>query len=171
MQGRTTSFAIMGSGGVEGYLGGRLARAGYPVTLIARGAHLEAIKASGLSAEGSEEAFRVDVPATFDPREIGEVDFVLFSVKLQDTEQAARAYVHLDGDTVAERLAFVGSLPCEVRASMAMSLAQVRRLELPWLSGAVVRLGSELGVDTPANRFIYTALSLPVEGEAARAER
>ena len=44
-------IAIMGSGGLGGYYGGKLARAGEDVTFIARGAHLEAIRADGLTVK------------------------------------------------------------------------------------------------------------------------
>lgn len=40
-------FAILGSGAVGGYYGAKLARAGQDVTFVARGAHLEAIRARG----------------------------------------------------------------------------------------------------------------------------
>lgn len=311
MSEKTTSFAIMGSGGVGGYFGARLARAGYPVTLIARGEHLAAIRKHGLSIEGPDESFTEKVRATDDPADIGPVDYVLFSVKLWDTEQAGRACrpligtdtavvslqngvdsepmlasilgaehvmggvaelsavieapgrirkfspfhlarfgemsgersaravrleqclaaagidadlsddieaaiwkkfimlagmsamtvltrmpigavredpdtramlqeimaeamavarargISLPDDLVADRLCFIDGFPYEVRASMAMDLANGRRLELPWLSGAVVRLGGELGVETPANRFVATALKLHVDGTPA----
>ncbi|MCZ7596962.1 MAG: 2-dehydropantoate 2-reductase [Gammaproteobacteria bacterium] len=307
----TTSFAIMGSGGVGGYFGARLARAGYPVTMIARGEHLAAMRRHGLSIEGPDESFTEKVRATDDPADVGPVDYVLFSVKLWDTEQAARACrpligpdtavvslqngvdsepmvasilgakhvmggvaelsavieapgrirkfspfhlarfgemlgersaravrleqclaaagidadlsddieaaiwkkfimlvgmsamtavtrmpigavredadtramlqeimaeamavarargISLADDLVADRLRFIDGFPYEVRASMAMDLANGRRLELPWLSGAVVRLGNELGVATPANRFVTTALKLHINGAAA----
>ena len=41
-------IAIVGSGGVGGYFGGRLAAAGADVTFLARGAHLEAMRTRGL---------------------------------------------------------------------------------------------------------------------------
>ena len=41
-------IAVMGAGGVGGYFGGMLAKAGHDVTFIARGDHLRAIKSSGL---------------------------------------------------------------------------------------------------------------------------
>jgi len=41
-------IAVVGSGGVGGYFGGRLAAAGADVTFVARGAHLEAMRAHGL---------------------------------------------------------------------------------------------------------------------------
>ena len=41
-------IAVMGSGGLGGLYGGRLAHAGYDVTFIARGAHMLAMKEQGL---------------------------------------------------------------------------------------------------------------------------
>lgn len=298
-------FAIMGSGGVGAYFGACLARAGVETWFLARGAHLEAMRAGGLrieEADGSVETHPVN--ATDDPAEIGAVDFVLFCVKLWDTAEAGAAcrpmlgahtavvslqngvnaedelsallgadhvmggvaeifatieapglikrvspfarlrFGELDGslsprsqrlaaalsvpgievdhrtdinvalwnkfllligvsattaitrqpigavrgdpDTrmlleqvmtevlalaqasgipladgiVAERMALIDAMPADMRASMAHDLAHGRRLELPWLSGAVVRRGREVGVPTPANGFVFAALKL-----------
>jgi 2-dehydropantoate 2-reductase len=52
----------------------------------------------------------------------------------------------------------------EVKASQTNDLEAGRRLELPWLSGAVVRMGQDLGVPTPTHRFICAALAPFVEG-------
>ena len=83
-------IAIMGSGGLGGYYGGMLARAGEDVTFIARGAHLEAIRSDGLTVKlPSGEEFNLDAKATDDPGEIGPVDLVLFCVKTYDTDAAA----------------------------------------------------------------------------------
>ncbi len=83
-------IAIMGSGGLGGYFGGMLARAGEDVTFIARGAHLEAITADGLTVKlPSAEEFTIDAKATNDPSAIGPVDLVLFCVKTYDTDAAA----------------------------------------------------------------------------------
>ncbi len=46
-------IAMMGSGGVGGFFGGRLANAGYDVSFIARGAHLEAMRRDGLTIENA----------------------------------------------------------------------------------------------------------------------
>ncbi len=81
-------IAIMGSGGVGGYFGGRLARAGEDVTFIARGAHLEAIRKNGLQVKSVAGDFHVHAKATDDPREVGPVDLALFCVKAYDTETA-----------------------------------------------------------------------------------
>jgi 2-dehydropantoate 2-reductase len=84
---------VMGSGGVGGFYGGRLARAGCDVTFVARGAHLAALRSRGLTIES---AARGDihlpvVKVTDDPAGTGPVDLVLIAVKLWDSEAAARA--------------------------------------------------------------------------------
>jgi 2-dehydropantoate 2-reductase len=309
MQPSKPSFAIMGSGGVGGYFGAKLAKSGFETTLMARGTHLQAMQRTGLRVQSADEHFCVQVNATDDARDIGTVDFVLFAVKLWDTEIAAQAcrpligvntgivslqngisseqtlasilgarhviggvaeisawiaepglisrisdraliqFGELDDDhhsarcerlakalaqagiqtdhssditlaiwnkfvfltglsamtaltrhpigkvraepatralltqimgealrvaqassvlisdaVVAERLHFIDCLPAQTRASMAVDLAAGRRLELPWLSGTVVRKGTELGIPTPANTFVCQALNLDVKG-------
>jgi 2-dehydropantoate 2-reductase len=84
---------VMGSGGVGGFYGGRLAHAGYDVTFVARGAHLEAMRAHGLVIESKAQGdIRLaQVKVTDDPASVGPVDLVLIAVKLWDTETAARA--------------------------------------------------------------------------------
>jgi ketopantoate reductase len=85
-------IAIMGSGGVGGYFGARLAKGGADVTFIARGAHLAAMRTNGLAIDSAHEPLHLPkVNATDNPRTIGPVDMVLFSVKLWDTESAARS--------------------------------------------------------------------------------
>ena len=56
--------------------------------------------------------------------------------------------------------------PPQSKSSMLEDLERGRRLELPWLSGAVLRLGRELGVETPIHRFITTVLSPLANGSA-----
>jgi len=59
---------VMGSGGVGGYFGAKLARAGGGVTFIARGAHLNAIRAHGLKIKSRVEGeFVVTAPVNDDP--------------------------------------------------------------------------------------------------------
>jgi 2-dehydropantoate 2-reductase len=85
-------IAMMGSGGVGGFFGGRLAHAGYDVSFIARGAHLAAMRERGLVIESQAHGdIRVpSVRATDDPASIGPVDLVILSVKLWDTDSAIR---------------------------------------------------------------------------------
>ena len=82
---------VMGSGGTGGYFGGLLARAGEDVTFVARGAHLEAIRAKGLAVRSRLVGdFTVTARATDDPGDGGVADLVLFCVKAYDTESAAQ---------------------------------------------------------------------------------
>ncbi len=81
-------IAIMGSGGLGGYFGARLCGGGSEVHFIARGRHLEAIRAEGLRIEGPAPMVVNPANATDDPRTIGVVDFVLVCVKLWDTDEA-----------------------------------------------------------------------------------
>ncbi|MBI3457168.1 MAG: 2-dehydropantoate 2-reductase [Candidatus Rokubacteria bacterium] len=88
-------IAVMGAGGMGGYFGGRLARAGEAVAFVARGEHLRAIQGRGLTVRSVAGDFSVTALATDDPRRvpelIGPVDLVLFCVKSYDTEGAAEA--------------------------------------------------------------------------------
>ena len=86
-------ISVMGSGGLGGLYGGRLAHAGYDVTFIARGAHMSAMKEQGLLIENEEQGeVRVARPnVTDDPAAVGVVDYVLLAVKLWDTDAAVNA--------------------------------------------------------------------------------
>lgn len=96
-------ISVMGSGGVGGFYGGRLAHAGCDVTFVARGAHLEAMRENGLlienEAQGDIHLPKVNV--TDDPATIGPVDLVIIAVKLWDTEAAARAIRPIVGPRTA----------------------------------------------------------------------
>jgi 2-dehydropantoate 2-reductase len=302
-------IAIMGTGGVGGYLGVRLGASGQDVAFIARGSHLAAMREHGLALESAlGHATLHPVQASDDPAAIGPVDVVLLTVKLYDVEAAAQAarpllgpdtavvtlqngvespamvgrilgephvvggvaqiaavigapgrirhtgieprfiFGEMDGRrtprvealagalaaagvgheispaievdlwrkmvflstlsgltaltrlpigrlrsvpatrallrTCLEEAAAVGrargvALPAEAaevalsfmdrlpesnRSSMLDDLERGRRLELPWLSGAIVRLGEEAGVPTPTHRFIASALEPHVGG-------
>jgi 2-dehydropantoate 2-reductase len=81
---------VMGAGGTGGYFGARLARAGEDVTFVARGAHLDAMRATGLAVRSQLVGdFVVPARATDDPAAGGIADLVLFCVKAYDTEAAA----------------------------------------------------------------------------------
>jgi 2-dehydropantoate 2-reductase len=301
-------IAIVGSGGVGGYFGGRLAATGTDVTFLARGAHLEAMRAHGLRIDSPKgNVHLANVKAESDPAAVGPVDVVFFAVKLYDTESALSLLPPLVGprtvvvgfqngvETVGTLTRAVGAshtaggvsyvsaviaepgvirhtamdhlifgmpdgspspqleslleacrpagfqvtlsrditvdvwtkfvrisvfsamtavtrspigvivndpellemlkaaaretlavahakgvqvsgtidedvavaykaLPPQAKASMLEDLERGRRIELPWLSGAVVRLGREVGVPTPIHSFISTVLNPYVDG-------
>jgi 2-dehydropantoate 2-reductase len=83
---------IVGAGGVGGYFGAKLARGGVPVTMLARGAHLAAIKRDGLRVRSAVDGESVaPVTAVGDVAGQPAADIVLFCVKSFDTETAAAA--------------------------------------------------------------------------------
>src|SRR6266511_2197753 len=84
-------LAVVGTGGVGAYIGGRLARAGADVHFLARGEHLAALRERGLRVRSILGDFALPVDATDDSNEIGPCDLVLFCVKSFDTETAAAA--------------------------------------------------------------------------------
>ena len=95
-------IAVMAAGGVGGYFGARLVKAGHDVTFIARGAHLAAIRETGLKIDSDIETLHVaDAQATDDPAEIGPVDVVMFAVKLWDMEASAAACAPMLGPETA----------------------------------------------------------------------
>jgi len=303
-------IAVFGTGGVGGYFGGKLAKAGSEVHFIARGRHLEAIRRHGLAIESALGDFTLKpAQATDDPASVGPVDFAIVAVKLYDTDDAAKAMrplvghgttvislqngvtandtltgafgrarliggscsiaavigrpgvirhtgtmasmafgewdgkrssrveslleacrkagidatladdidaviwskfiflsafsgitctmrlpigpiradpetralhrraieeafavarrkgIKLPDDLVERRMAFTDGLPAEMYASMYHDLAAGRRLELKWLSGAVVEMGRALGVPTPVQESYWLALKLHADGK------
>jgi 2-dehydropantoate 2-reductase len=85
-------IAVYGSGGVGGYFGGRLARAGEDVVFIARGDHLQAMLSHGLRVDSTTGNFVIKpVQATDDPAQAGTVDVVLLGVKAWQIPDAAQA--------------------------------------------------------------------------------
>jgi len=82
-------IAAIGAGGVGGYFGARLQQAGEEVHFLARGRHLQAIRANGLKLESPLGSATLKVQVHERPDEIGPVDVVLFAVKLWDTDAAA----------------------------------------------------------------------------------
>lgn len=91
-------IAIMGTGGVGGFFGAKLAQHN-DVHFIARGAHLAAMREHGLQLTGANGNFHVNpAQATADPASVGVVDLVLFCVKLYDTESAAAAIRPMMGE-------------------------------------------------------------------------
>ncbi|MDH3701840.1 MAG: 2-dehydropantoate 2-reductase [Alphaproteobacteria bacterium] len=301
-------IAVLGVGGVGGPIGAALAVAGHDVTLIARGAHLDAIRKDGLRIDGAKDVHAHPVRATDTPASVGPVDAVLLAVKAWAVEEAGAlilpmlrdgtavialqngveaedrlgrligpehvmggiaeiaAAIHapsvirqvsdytrirfgemdgsdsprgralddafratgieseftrtiertiwtkflmlaavsgltsatrgtfgavrsdpdtrallcaavaevaavgvakgvaLDDDCVDRTMAWIDTLPAQGRASMATDLDRGNRLELPWLSGAVVRLGGDLGVPTPVHGFICAVLKFHQDG-------
>jgi 2-dehydropantoate 2-reductase len=81
-------IAVIGAGAVGGYYGARLAQAGHDVTLIARGANLEAIHANGFRVRTAGGVLAAQVRAEADPSRVGPVDLVLVAVKTYSSRDA-----------------------------------------------------------------------------------
>ena len=95
-------IATVATGGIGGFLAVKLGLRGHQVATIARGAHLEAISKNGLVLEAPNGKFTVHPwIATDNPEQVGEVDAIIFGVKGDDLERAARACLPMLGaDTV-----------------------------------------------------------------------
>jgi len=82
-------IAVVGAGGVGGYFGARLAASGQDVWFVARGAHLEAMRSSGLQVlSGNSDVLVRPAQASANPGEVGVCDLVMIAVKLWSTREA-----------------------------------------------------------------------------------
>ena len=72
--------------------------------------------------------------------------------------------VALPEDFADNRLAFADGLPAQMTSSMHNDLERGNRLEVPWLSGAVVELGRKAGVATPVHRAVADILAVHADG-------
>jgi 2-dehydropantoate 2-reductase len=91
------------------------------------------------------------------------LDMVQTAIREVMTVGRARG-VQLDDSVLTEAVQMMRTMPDGSKSSMLEDLERGRTLELPWLSGAVVRLGREAGVATPIHQFIATALGPWVNG-------
>ena len=114
-------IGVLGAGGVGGYDGAVLARAGNEVRLLARGAHLEAIRRDGLRVQEPDGSSWVARPtATDDPAALRGVELVLVTVKAYDLDaigpiaadlarHGATVLPLLNGVEAADRLEHLGA--------------------------------------------------------------
>jgi 2-dehydropantoate 2-reductase len=84
-------IAVVGAGGVGASFGAMLAEAGHEVALLARGRHLDAIRADGLVVEREGRRRALKLAASDKAADLGAADVVLFAVKLWSTEEAGEA--------------------------------------------------------------------------------
>ena len=84
-------ITVIGTGGVGGYFGGQIAKAGYDVTFVARGKHLEAIQKKGLIVYGLAKDFTIyPACAVDDIKKISKPDLVILGVKAWQVKGVAR---------------------------------------------------------------------------------
>ena len=96
-----TKIAIYGAGAIGGYMGAMLAKAWADVSLIARGPHLAAMKANGLTLIKDGEKETVSVTATDNPAELGVQDFVIVTLKAHSIPMVTEAMQPLLGPDTA----------------------------------------------------------------------
>jgi 2-dehydropantoate 2-reductase len=78
---------------------------------------------------------------------------------MQEIADVARARdIPLADDAIERAMGYIDNLPVTATASMQRDVLEGRPSELEAQNGAVVRLGKQVGVDTPLHRFIYTSL-------------
>jgi 2-dehydropantoate 2-reductase len=99
-------------------------------------------------------------PITADP----ELFAMLLSAAREALAVARAKGVRVPDEVIEDVERSYRSLPPHMKSSLLEDLERGRRLELPWLSGAVVRIGREVGVDTPTHHFIATVLKPHVNG-------
>ncbi len=105
MSGASLKICIYGAGAIGGYLGYGLAKSGVDVSLVARGAHLAAIKANGLRLIDASGEGTVSVRATDNPEELGAQDYLVIALK-----------AHTIPDAVERMRSLVGPETCVVCA-------------------------------------------------------
>jgi len=94
-------ICVFGAGSVGGYLAGYLSRGGAEVSVIARGAHLAAIRADGLTVESPDETLTVRLIASDQPADLGRQDVVLVTVKAPALPKVAATIAPLLGPDTA----------------------------------------------------------------------
>ncbi|MBD1851808.1 2-dehydropantoate 2-reductase [Leptolyngbya sp. FACHB-711] len=154
-------ICIVGAGAIGGYLGAKLALAGEQVTLIARGAHLEAIQTHGLklrSPNGTEEAVK-EVFATQDIRQAGTQDIVVVALKTQSVP------------AIAPQLpALYGSETIVVTAQNGIPWWYFRKLDTPYADYRIRAVDPDgtveanISVDRVIGCIVYPAAELAAPG-------
>jgi 2-dehydropantoate 2-reductase len=172
-------IAVMGAGGVGGYFGARLAKAGHEVAFIARGRHLAAMRQNGLAIRSALGDIRISRPVvTDDPATLGWSDVVFFAVKLWDTEAAAAAISPLlagggvvipfqNGVESIERVgAVVGA--GQVMGGVAYIAAKIAEPGVIAHTGTMAQL--RFGPVAPVQQAAATALAAACKGAGVDAE-
>ena len=113
-------IGVMGGGAIGCLYGGWLARAGAPVSIVARPAHVEAMAATGVHVTGRDFDFHASVKASTGMSVLAECDLILFCTKTRDTEKVA---MELKGvlSSQATVLAFQNGVDGAARISSTLS--------------------------------------------------
>ena len=77
-------ICVFGAGAIGGYMAVEIASAGYNVCVIARGAHLEAIRQNGLTLHINGQVKNIRLPASDNPADFGPQDYVICTLKAHE---------------------------------------------------------------------------------------
>ncbi|MEO9782254.1 MAG: 2-dehydropantoate 2-reductase [Sedimentitalea sp.] len=149
-------IATMATGGIGGFLAVRLTKAGHQVATIARGAHLETIRDAGLRLNGPDSGDEAETVtpwiATDDPAQVGPVDAIIFGVKGDALESAAKACLPMIGpDTVV--VPFLNGVEAADRLLAVLPEASVAN-GVAHISTTIVKPGV-IGQVGTFNRFVF----------------
>ena len=177
--------AIYGAGGLGGFYGARLARAGNDVAFIARGAHLAAMRERGLRVSSPLGDMHLPEPAATDnPADIGPVDLVLVAVKTWQIPEVAAAMGPLLGERTMV-LPFLNGVEASDELAAAVGAGRVlgglskvfSRIEAPgvihhFTPNVFVAFGELDGADSGRTRMLLDMFSAAgVEAETSPAIR
>ena len=105
---KKTSIAIYGAGAIGGHLGAMLSKAGFEVSLIARGDHLKAIEQHGLRLIAQDQDFITKPRVTDDPSQLGPHDYVIMSLKSYQAPEVVEQMQPLLGENTTVATAMNG---------------------------------------------------------------
>lgn len=176
-------ICIYGAGAIGGYLGAMLGEAGHEVSLVARGEHLKALKANGLTLEIGGRTLKSRPAVSADPAELGPQDHVIVSVKAPALPSVVRAIGPLLGPETSVVTAlngipwwffhgFGGANDGRTLTSVDPDGALGRSLEQRRIIGCVVHAGCSVpapGVVRHASGDLFV-IGEPVGGSSPRCE-
>jgi 2-dehydropantoate 2-reductase len=153
-------YVIIGAGAVGGTIGGRLHQYGHRVTLVARGAHLAAIRERGLLLATPEGEHQLDVPVAAGPADVtlepGSV--LVLAVKSQDTAAALAAWADAPvrgGGLAGDRLALLCAQNGVANERVALRLFQRVYGVCVWLPATYLTAGTVLAEGHPHSGMLH----------------
>lgn len=151
-------YVIIGAGAIGGTIGGRLFQAGHEVLLVARGAHLRAMRENGLTLRTPEENLRLDVPVA-DSADTGvrlrADDVLVLTTKTQDTIGALESVMAwpVDGADITDLPVVCAQNGVENERIALRRFADVYAM-LVWLPATHLRPGEVLAEGTPLSGIL-----------------
>lgn len=93
-------------------------------------------------------------------RELPETRQIIIDILTEVSAVAKAKNVNLDNKIVEKSMAFVDNYPYDSMSSLARDVLEGKASEIEYQNGTVVKFGKELGIDTPANKFVYAMVKL-----------